>query len=396
MQTNKRNASQYTRPENISENIVDAIYIKSPLFPDNPLIEALPLPRSFNDMLEDFHSPHQISALTSASEFERKQAAYQAGLAFQVILPFYPLLEETIYNALVSSYSKRRFSISPEASILYQAEGQTLATDRVLQIPVNPRGTVSGGSLLGNSDSGKSYALGYILEHLPRAIRHTFSNGNTFVQIPWIRVNVKGGSNFSAIFVECASQIDRALGNVTPVYRKEMEKKRSLGDKGQFLVQLIECFAVGIIILDEIQDINIAHSRANSLQTLIGIANDTNAALFVAGLKSGKERLFSEDYLVKRMSPVIDADNYCLTYNNAWSGVINLLFETQYTFQPLVLTEKLRKLLFQCSQGRIGWLVAIYIQVQITLIQQENRKNSESPENIIRDAAQTVRGTFKP
>ena len=60
-------------------------------------------------------------------------------------------------------------------------------------------------------------------------------------------------SNFKALYESIGNAIDWALGNIIPVYEKEIQIAGSLAGKAKVVRRFIELFAVGIIIFDEIQ-----------------------------------------------------------------------------------------------------------------------------------------------
>ena len=88
-------------------------------------------------------------------------------------------------------------------------------------------------------------------------------------QIVYLVVNCVANSNFSALYASIGNAIDRALGITTSVYQKLIESRRSLGEKAEKVRELVEIFAIGIIILDEIQLIDFQSTKENSFESLM-------------------------------------------------------------------------------------------------------------------------------
>ena len=104
-------ARQYDSEDLESFNVVDAIYVKSPIPEDvgNRFIEALPRPRSSEESKRAYNKP----LLTYDSEKER---ALPSELRQQMVyrlrevrfpLPYQVVLERNVYTALCLSYRKR-------------------------------------------------------------------------------------------------------------------------------------------------------------------------------------------------------------------------------------------------------------------------------------------------
>ena len=223
----------------------------------------------------------------------------------------------------------------------------------------------AGFALLGYSGSGKSSTLHNLLSNYPQVIVHTI-DGYRISQIVYLVVECVPNSNFSALYVGIGSAIDKALG-LDFVYEKMILRTKSLGDKAEKVRQLIERFAIGLIIFDEIQLINFSSTKENSFESLMILTNRTKVAIGVVGTTDAYDKMFSNVRNARRVGMLISASQYCnsLEYFNF---LVRNLMQYQWFDEPVEITPDIIQALYDNSHGIIDQLVSIYICMHIEYI----------------------------
>ncbi|MCD8012513.1 MAG: ATP-binding protein [Lachnospiraceae bacterium] len=353
--------SQYDEYDLTDQNIVDARYIHARLAEDagNRYIEALPLPREEQDVLRAYTKNFLEYRFEKVKNMSKLDRMLQIGMlrSIRFPLPFHKDLEFAFYNALLTSYRSRRQIKTNGESISYMSNNTPQESDSILT-GSSGASTNAGFSLIGYSGCGKSSAIETLVSHYPQVIMHEDADGY-FPQITYLVVNCIANSNFSALYQGVGDAIDKALGNMTPVYAKEIERIRGLGAKAERIRQYVERFAVGIIIFDEIQLIDFEHTKENSFDSLLTLANRTKVAIAVVGTEDAREKMFSELRTARRIGTMINGNLYC--ENKAFfSLLVRSLFRYQWFDKLVEPNEEIIDTLYDLTKGIVDQLVGIY------------------------------------
>lgn len=367
--------SQYDDYDLSEKDIVSAAYIPARLECDkgNPFIEALPLPRGYDDILNANTSPLIGYSFDKVKNMSRLDKFLQIGSLRSVRfpLPFHEDLEEIFYNTLLTSYRDRRFVVSKNQTLEYTLGDETYETHGILRGD-SGSGTNTGFSLIGYSGCGKSSALKTMLSHYPQVIMHDDGKGGMFPQITYLVVNCIANSNFSALYQGIGDEIDACFKNVKPVYARQIEKASRLGKKAEIVKSLVERFNIGIIIFDEIQLIDFEHTKENSFDSLLSLSNRTKVAIAVVGTEDARGKMFSSPRTARRVGNMIDGNAYC---NNKqfFSLLVNQIFRYQWFNAPVEVTEELTRTLFEVTRGIIDQLVGIYSFMNVDYIRRKTK-----------------------
>ena len=364
----------------LNENkVVEAIYIESKIKYDrgNPFIEVLPRPRegraeitnAYFKNIEMFSDAEKLNFTRS-----EKMAAVTLLREVRYPLPFHEELEDEMYNALVTSYRNRQLYSDQDVEQRYTMNN----SEKTMHSKVfgnDEDSTSAGFSLLGYSGCGKSSAIQILVSNYPQVIMHRNGTLDRFPQIVYLVVNCIPNSNFSALYASIGNAIDRALGNMEPIYERIIDKEKGLAAKANRVKDFIERFAIGIIILDEIQLIDFNSTRENSFESLMILSNRTKVAIAVVGTEDAYEMMFSKLRTGRRVGTVIKAHSYCSDYGY-FSFLVKKLMEYQWFDVVIIPTDELIEALFDETKGIIDQLISIYIYMQIDYI----RKKKSKPE----------------
>lgn len=390
---------------------VDARYIDTETDRGNPFIEALPRPRNRAEL--------RIACNRGIEGFcQRKEIEKPVNLQMQMItklrqvryqLPMNIMLEECCYNALVMSYRLRHLYLDDDIFLPITTHNTEQYSHGMLT--GNPADAANAGfSLIGYSGCGKSSALHTLFLNYPQVIMHHGHGLAVYPQIVYLVVNCPAHSNVKALYQNIGAAIDRALGNIKPVYEDVFKVKQSttLGQLNCKLRDLIELFGIGIIVLDEIQNLNFNSSLENSVESLLFLSNETKVAFGVVGTEDARKRIFGgEDYdellpdvdvtkrrrrrssrenddnildgqgsklrASRRIGPEILASAYC-TDRDIFDPVVKDLFHYQWFETPQPPTPEIIDALYDCTKGIIDQLIGIYMFMQLDYVRKTSKK----------------------
>lgn len=363
-------ASQYDEYDFNDSKIVAAKYVPAIVAMDkgNPYIEALPYPRDEDQIIFDYTKILPTYNFDKVKDMSKHEKLLQIHTLRQIRfpLPFHSNLEFHLYNALITSYRERKPLTSNNKKVSYTAEDQKEETGTIL-VGDSSNSTNAGFSLIGYSGCGKSSAVKILLSHYPQVIMHDDGDGGRFPQIVYLVVNCVANSNFVALYESIGEAIDKAFGNIMPVYAWEIKKANGLGRKADKVRSYIEKFGIGIIIFDEIQLIDFTHTRENTFDSLLTLANRTKVAMAVIGTEDAYDKMFKELRTARRLGITINGNFYC-DDKDYFALLVEQIFQYQWFDEPVELTEELVDTLFDVTKGIVDQLVGIYSNINFDYV----------------------------
>lgn len=363
-------ASQYEAYDLTSQTVVPARYVKTKIKEDegNLYIEALPYPRENQDIYRAYSRSFASYDYDSIKKMTKLEKMLQVSMLKEIRfpLPFHSELEFSFYNALLISYRHRKRCPVYDKNINYMAENRNNEMTSVLYGDSSDA-TNAGFSLIGYSGCGKSSAISTLVSHYPQVIMHDNGDGGYFPQITYLVVNCIANSNFSALYEGIGDAIDKAFGNAQPVYALEIKKTMGLGNKAEKVRSFIELFGVGIIIFDEIQLIDFQHTKENSFDSLLTLANRTKVAIAVVGTEDARDKMFHELRTARRVGTMINGNRYCEN-REFFEYLVSQIFEYQWFKEPVEVTDEIIDALYDVTKGIIDQLVSIYSCMNIEAI----------------------------
>lgn len=352
---------------------VDARYIKYDTDKGNPYIEALPKPRSGAEL--DIACRRDIPMYDK--ERDKNKENYELIMAILKLreirfpLPFNYELENAVFSALVLSYRARNILRDDrgDVQIEYKLNSKDERTDGLL-VGDDASATNAGITMIGYSGCGKSSSLEVLFKNYPQVIIHHGKGMTTYPQIVYLVVQCPPHSNFRGLYKNIGIAIDRALGNISPVYEKELDA----GERGNLAIyndrvrKCIEKFAIGIIIFDEIQHINFNTAVENSFEAILELSNQTKVAFGIIGTEDSYGKIFSGNLRqARRLGAEIHADKYC-NNKQLFTYIVKKLFKYQWFNEPIVPTDDMVDVLYKYSHGIIDQLIGIYMYMNIDYV----------------------------
>lgn len=375
---------QYEKFDLNQDKIVDAMYSHALLEEDkgNPYIEALPLPRRDLELQMAYTKTlpsYRYDDVEKMSKLEKMLAVGNLR-KLRFPLPFHEELEFEFYNALLASYRARRKINSRCSTVAYYVDNEKQDCHSVLTGD-SADATNAGFSLIGYSGCGKSSAIKTLVSHYPQVIMHHEDEFERFPQIVYLVVNCVANSNFGALYEGIGDAIDKAFGNIEPVYSAEISKIANLGKKAEKIKQYVERFGVGIIIFDEIQLIDFKHTKENTFDSLMTLANRTKVAIAVVGTEDAKDKMFKELRTSRRVGMMIKGHTYCAS-KKYFAHLVKGVFSYQWFDEPVTLTSEMVDTLYGLSKGIVDQLIGIYMCMHYEYFRRKT-KPQITPEFII-------------
>lgn len=357
---------------------VPAEYAKVDSDKGNPFIEALPKPRSQEELA--VAGSRGIPGFVREKELEKSMLDKVLDILklrdVRYPLPMNFELENEVYSALVLSYRARHMFRDDRGDIRveYEAKNITHSADGIL-IGSDAAATNAGVSLIGYSGCGKSSALETLFSNYPQYIIHRGDGLTTYPQIVYLVVQCPPHSNFRGLYKNIGVAIDRALGNLKPIYEKLLDA----GERGNLsrfrdkVRELIEKFCIGIIIFDEIQHLNFDTTAENSFESILELANQTKVAFGVVGTEDAYSKVIGFNLRqTRRLGPEIHADKYCKN-TTMFSLIVSKIFQYQWFDTVVVPTPNMINAMFRCTHGIIDQIIGLYIFMNLDYIRAKKK-----------------------
>ena len=357
-----RRLNQYADAEPVN-GAYSAIYRDVPFAIDKGCryIEALPPMRTREQIKAAYKRDGVIlpkEELASLTEEEKLQVI-DLIKCVRLPLSFHYELESKFYLGITSSYRQRY--VNSHRTMVHVGNENAEQIQSLYGKTTDP--TTASCGLIGFSGSGKSAAVGIMTDYFPQLIEHETPEG-TFMQITYLDVVCSPNSNFNALYIDIAKRFDEILGNEDQYYEIRMKRNRSISEKEIYVSNLIEKFAVGCLILDEIQEIDFTGTREGSYNSIMKLANDTKISLLVVGTEEAYWKMFPTLKTARRVGKIIQSDQYC-NDPREFSPIATYLWEHYQIFNATVnATEEIIKALYECSRGIIGILITLFEEIQ--------------------------------
>ena len=222
----------------------------------------------------------------------------------------------------------------------------------------NILGGIDSYTIIGLSGIGKSSAVN-------RAIS-IISNNNVVeltapyktIIIPFLSVQCPFDCSVKGLLIEILRCIDEQIDSD---YYVATTRKRVTTDVLLSIVSPIAINHIGVLIVDEIQ--NIVHSRngRNLVGALTQIINSSGISICMVGTPDCKPFFEQAMHLARRS---VGLSYLALEYNAHFEFVCKILFKYQYTQNKIELTENLTYWLYEHSKGLISVVVHLIHDAQ--------------------------------
>lgn len=360
---NLSNESQYKDLNFEYGTITNAIYVESSNLADkgNEYIEALPIiPDQATIQRLNFKPLVNFANSDKKTEVQKLREIQQLE-DIRYPMPYDYDLWTNIYLTMVQSYSKRtKLNGRTTNTIAFNDNEQQNNSFLV----ANSLAATVGFNMIGPSGCGKSSALEIALDYYPKVIRHTDENGNMTIQIPYIYVSCPPDSNFKVLYGKIGKEIDKSLGNTMPIVETEIMGKKS-SKIGEILLRLehvIEKYAIGIIILDEVQQLSFNSTKENSFNSLMTLVNDTMVGLGLVGTEEVISKIVQKQQFARRVGNRIACDTYTKR-EDYFIMLFNMISKYQWSDKLVEFSSDIKHEIYMQSHGIIAYLILFYTMI---------------------------------
>lgn len=381
------NESQYAN-DDLNAEYVDAKYIHSAAHAGNPLIEALPVPLSPKYIMDNLCSvkPYSHGFVEKMSKSERVSNICAIKNTVREPMQYMHEISVKIYECMVDSYANRRMLYNSETCTPGKIAGKDV--DISSKTVMMHNGKPTGACLLAPSGYGKTTAVTLVLSRIPQVIRHTISNDHIEYQIPYIRIDCTAAGDFKTFYDSIARAVDDALINLQSTYEENCHRKRTVNEKRAYVESLICNFKIGLLVLDEIQQINAKNDTWNTFLTLM---NNTGINIFAIGTEEAKKVFGISPWIATRLGMenqvLISAlddirNNKAINKSRSlmwFDHTVHSIMKYQYCHSRIPSSPdddaKIRYILMQASQCSVGVFVMMFCRLQLDVLEREYSAN---------------------
>lgn len=346
---------------------INAIYTPQRIerFKDNPLIEALPPPPGEDQI---------IQALTRLPDFSPEQRTWPTiervmqvmGLAdFSIPLARHVRLAMTMHSMMRQGYVGRAPRTAEYNRVLQQIyEAQKSGKSF---FSASPRPATLSTSLVGVSGMGKTRTLERLEAYLPPVIYHPDLHS---FQVPTLHIETPhDGASQTGLAFAILRKIDQLIpdANYYDLYAKSNVTVEKLLNH---VARVLHIHSVGLLILDEIQNLENAPKNKQSLMTLlVSASNELKVPLIFVGTNKA-HRVLSLDFRQGRRSSGQGGDYWdrlekgCDGEPSEWDDFIRLLWQYQWTRTPVALNDFLAEQMYHHTQGVIDLAIKLFAACQ--------------------------------
>lgn len=358
--------SLYQSDFNVAEYRDQTLHI----YQGNPLIEALPeiLPAKTAAKLLQYDPPFSLSELDLAPELKIHLIN---GLEELV----YPLPEAVSFESIISQRIRWGYRAHNPLNPATWRHRYQLTRNKKPGLPTGHiKSTASSAMLHALSGMGKSTMAETVLNLYPQVIRHNNYKGKnlgTITQIVYIKISIPYDGLLSGLCLSFFRAVDEILGTTYLSQHQDMKIDLML----MKMEQIAANYFVGVIVIDELQNLNFAKSGGaskvlNYFRTLIDfvgiplvlIGTYASTDLFRKGLQ--ESRRATNAGIIDILRPKSPADPY-------WNDLLDVIEKYQwFGTGKCKYSEPIRNKIYYLTQGITDFTVRLVMHAQKMAIEE--------------------------
>jgi len=336
-----------------------------PEYRDNPFIACLPPILSM---------AAAVKALNAPPHFDERERSFPDELRVHCIqrLASYfepladPLRLETAISVMIrQGYVSRNPLTGTYLGCLQDGHQRIVRRDFDVVHPHVPSRATST-ALIGCSGMGKSRTIERILGLYPKVRQH--SEPFSMYQIVWLKLDCPSQGSPKQLCISFFREIDELLG--TNHLRDYGGSRRSVDEMMLNMAHVANLHAVGLLVVDEIQHLKQARGVGQEalLNFLVTLVNTIGIPVLVVGTLGAHSVLEGNFRQARRASGLGSLVWNNLQPGRTWDHFIENLWRYQWTQEVTPLTDDLRQVLYEQSQGIIDVVVKLFMLAQLRAI----------------------------
>jgi hypothetical protein len=233
--------------------------------------------------------------------------------------------------------------------------------------------TTSGIYIMGLSGIGKTRTTNRILSRYPQVIVHHEYHGTPHLvkQLTYLRLECPENGRPGALAEDGLRKMDELLQ--TNYYEEYASTSRKFpGDRSRKMIsgflRVAAIHHVGVLIIDEIQNLRGAKEGRVLLNLLVKMSNEFNVPIILIGTPKAEHLLTLEFRQLRRGNGYGDYDDWRQMENNDvnldWDNFVEKLWEYQFTSETSQLTPKIKEVMYKYSSGISDLTIKFYIAAQ--------------------------------
>lgn len=335
-----------------------AEYTPNLAFTDNPYVEALPPVLSGQTLIDALgnYPPYDESMRQLPVEVRLQMLANLHNI--YVPLEKSLLLYYQIYNAIQHSYSQSMMDT-------VRAYHRTYRDIQNRQTTVSSASTGGGisFSVIGSSGIGKSTAIHRIVSLFPPVIEHQEYQDTPLIckEIPCLTIETPHDGSVKGLCLSILLRVDELVGSNH--YSRAVSNRLTADVLVSTVSQVARNSNIGIIILDEIQNISYAKSGGTErfLNHLVQFINNSRVSICLCGTYQILNVLQKQMHSARRSTGFIWKR---LADNREFSRLLNSLWGYQYTRNRVPLTPEISNWMYRKTQGVPDVMVKLIYHAQ--------------------------------
>jgi len=321
---------------------------------NNPLIDALPEMMNGQTLLDTISSKPKVPP----QDIGRRKSSSPIGLeGFFLPLDYMTEVYQTIYRLIRSTYYTRSSSENIRRTNALIAGDMNLGAYGT---------SAQSSAILGVAGIGKSSTIQRCLSVIPQVIEHEKYHNEIFFtkQVLWLYVTCPFDASAKTFCFNVVKALDEALGTNHLDY---LLRIRSTASSAVVTYIKILCmtYNVGLIVVDEIQNLVVQAKRTNRIKPLIRflteLTNDSATSIFFCGTELAETVFVQEEYLKRRTRGL-----RLLPFrpDGVYRDFLMELWKYQYTPMEAPLTDKMANTIYDLTGGIPAYIVKLFTEAQ--------------------------------
>ncbi|ELB2802845.1 AAA family ATPase [Vibrio alginolyticus] len=332
----------------------------------NPLIEALPAKKPWEEVMEKFSNyPDYAEDIAHHDDPLFREEYLNRIDEIRQPLTDYEACFRAVERSIKKGYSTKN-PLTPTAAqfLHYPVDERPSIEPRTGYF--QPKG--DGLTLIGDSGVGKTSMVEQVLGYFPNVIEHDYYQGQKLElrkQVVWIKVDCPSNSSVRDLCEEILATLDLA---------HDREKTKPAGTIGALVRQLEQCIKssfLGMLVIDEMQNLQFKRTGGenNLLRFLHRLVNKLGVPLFFVANPPFDQSLIKELKAARRAESGYHHTMSVLARDSAsWNAFVEQLWNYQWTSIYTELDDELNDALHRLSVGNIDMACRTFREAQRLVI----------------------------
>src|SRR5690625_4262033 len=306
-------------------------------------------------------------------------------------LPIHLEICEMIHSLLIQGYLARNPFDANFKRYLNKSGKQIINRTYDINSRKRFRTTASCGTLIGFSGMGKTTTINRIISNIPQVVLHKQYKKQHYsqIQLVWLKIDAPSTASLKAICLQFFMKVDELLG--TNNYKKYVSRNISIDTMLPLITQLSQNIALGLLIIDETQ--NIKGRGADQIMNFFVNLINNGINLVLIGTP-GAYALFGDELrMARRLTGNAEIIFNNTEQDNQFKFILESLWEYQWTKQFTPLNQEFTNVFYEETQGITDLVIKLFHYSQQKAI---STGKEELTVKLVKDVAKEKFKLIKP